>query len=147
MESLDVFPAGIAEVWILRADSALPNMAIQFRNDCHKIHTSVIPAWNTSRPFIWLLFGIKWWWGHARMIWMCLSANMPDSAAPNLCRIWCCHWQTHPYHLCMAPPPFNTNNKSYGKSWRIPCRDCWGMNSKSRFSTAKYGNTVSKWLS
>jgi hypothetical protein len=34
-----------------------------------------------------LLFGIKWWRGHARMIWMCLSANMPDSAAPNLCRI------------------------------------------------------------
>jgi len=30
MESLDAFHAGIAEVRILRANSALPNMAIQF---------------------------------------------------------------------------------------------------------------------
>ena len=27
------------------------------------------------------------------------------------------------------------------KYWRILCRDCWGMNFKSRFSTAKYSNT------
>jgi len=69
MESLDVFHAGIAEVWILRADSALPNIAIQLRNDCHTIHTSSIPAWNTLRPSIHVIIGIKWWWGHVCTTW------------------------------------------------------------------------------
>jgi hypothetical protein len=27
-----------------------------------------------------LLFGIKWWWGHACMIWMRLSMATSDSA-------------------------------------------------------------------
>ena len=44
---------------IKRVDSALPNMTIQFRNDCHKIHTSEIPAWNTSRLSMWFVI---WYW-------------------------------------------------------------------------------------
>jgi len=56
-----------------------------------------------------LLFGIKWWRGHARMIWMCLSANIArfgsTESMPNLMLPLT---KTHPYHLCMAPPPFNT---------------------------------------
>jgi len=54
-------------------------------------------------------------------------------------RIRIVHTWPH-YHLI-------PNTNMHGKPWRIPCRDCWGMNFKSRFSAAKYSNTASKWLS
>jgi hypothetical protein len=73
-----------------------------------------------------LLFGIEWWWGHVCTIRMCLSIATSDK------RI--CIMHAWPHHHSIP------NNNMHGRSWCIPCRDCWGMNFKSRFGTAKYGN-------
>jgi len=91
-----------------------------------------------------LLFGggaMHAWYGCAclpicqiRQHWIYAESDVAIDRCIRIMRTW-------PHH------PLISNNKSYGKSWRIPCRDCWGMNFESKFSTAKYGNTVSKWLS
>jgi len=114
---------------IKRVDSALPNMTIQFRNDCHKIHISEIPAWNTSRLsmwfVIWLLNGggaMHAWYGCAclpicqiRQRRIYAESDVAIDRHIRIMHAW-------PYHHLIP------NNKSYEKSWRIPCRDHWGMN-------------------
>jgi len=143
-------PAGIAEVMNFKSRFSTAKYGNTVsKMTVIKIHTSVIPAWNTSKTCHMICYLVLNGGGAMHAWYGCACLPICQiSAAPNLCRIWCCHWQTHLYNLWHGPHHHSIpNNKSYGKSWRIPCRDCWGMNFKSRFSTAKYGNTVSKWLS
>jgi hypothetical protein len=84
---------------IKRADLALPNLAIQLQNDCHKIRTSVIPAWNTSS------------WSH----WMCL---------PDIRYITCVLWWHYPAHIeiwCLLCTRAQLNSKELQESqiWLI----------------------------